>query len=203
MAGRPLKFKTAKEMQEAIDSYFAQHPGKPTMSDLAEYLGFVNRQSLYDYAKRPKYAFIKDAIGMRKKEDVVKTTIRIKHITPSQYNRDKYRLDKKYNLRLRMSSHMRHVLKKKKRAGVFRHLPYDVNTLVSHLERQFKPGMGWHNMSEWHIDHIIPVSHFSFSSVTDTEFLQCYALENLQPLWAHENIRKSNKLTETQIPLGV
>jgi len=195
-------YETPEEMQEAIDSYFAQHPDKPTVSGLALHLGFKHKKSLYEYSKMPEYAFIKDALGMRRKEEVVKTTVHIKHISANQYIKDKYRLDKRYNIRTRISASIRHALKKK-RAGVFRHLPYDVNTLVSHLERQFKPGMGWHNMSEWHIDHIIPVSHFSFSSVTDTEFLQCYALENLQPLWAHENMRKGNKLTETQIPLGV
>ena len=28
----------------------------------------------------------------------------------------------------------------------------------------------------------------------DEEFMKCWSLENLQPMWAEENIRKSNKI---------
>jgi hypothetical protein len=55
--------------------------------------------------------------------------------------------------------------------------------------------MSWENRSEWHIDHRRPVSSFNFLSVDDPEFLECWALSNLQPLWAADNIRKGNALT--------
>jgi len=63
-----------------------------------------------------------------------------------------------------------------------------------HLERLFRPGMNWQNMGKWHIDHIYPVSSFNFSSYEDKEFKECWDLKNLQPLWAEENINKSNKI---------
>jgi hypothetical protein len=28
----------------------------------------------------------------------------------------------------------------------------------------------------------------------DSEFMKCWSLENLQPMWGEENIRKSNKI---------
>jgi len=28
----------------------------------------------------------------------------------------------------------------------------------------------------------------------DSEFMKCWALDNLQPMWGDENIKKSNKL---------
>ena len=77
MAGRPLKFKTAKEMQEAIDSYFAQHPERPTISGLAIHLGFVDRQSMYDYKDRPAFSdTIKAAVSRieAKHEENIYTT---------------------------------------------------------------------------------------------------------------------------------
>ena len=56
--------------------------------------------------------------------------------------------------------------------------------------------MSWDNYGEWHIDHIIPVSSFSFDNVDSEDFKKCWSLTNLQPLWSYENIKKSNKLEE-------
>ncbi len=44
---------------------------------------------------------------------------------------------------------------------------------------------------KWHIDHITPKSHFNYKTPEDKE---CWALENLQPLEAIENMRKYNKV---------
>ena len=62
--------------------------------------------------------------------------------------------------------------------------------LIVHLERQFVRGMSWENYGKWHLDHIIPVSAFHFASSYDDEFMACWALTNLRPLWATENLRK-------------
>ena len=71
---------------------------------------------------------------------------------------------------------------------------YTLAELMAHLESQFDSNMNWGNYGKyWHVDHIKPVSLFKFESEKDPEFQQCWALENLQPLEAKENIRKSNK----------
>jgi HNH endonuclease len=62
--------------------------------------------------------------------------------------------------------------------------------LKEHLETQFTDGMTWDNRSEWHIDHIIPLS----SAKTEDELYKLCHYENLQPLWAEDNLKKSNKL---------
>ena len=46
--GRPRVFKSPDEMQIAIDSYFAEN-NKPTVCGLALHLGFISRQSFFDY----------------------------------------------------------------------------------------------------------------------------------------------------------
>lgn len=74
--------------------------------------------------------------------------------------------------------------------GAMRYLPYSVEELIAHLERKFLPEMGWHNVSEWEIDHIRPVSSFAYTSSDDIGFKDCWALDNLQPLWASDNRRK-------------
>ena len=67
-----------------------------------------------------------------------------------------------------------------------------VEALRSHLESRFKDGMTWENYGEWHVDHIIPCSSFDFTN--SSEQFECFNYKNLQPLWAAENIRKSNKM---------
>lgn len=64
--------------------------------------------------------------------------------------------------------------------------------LKEHLETQFVYGMSWenHGLFGWHIDHIIPLS----SAKTEEEIYRLYHYTNLQPLWAKDNLAKSNKL---------
>ena len=71
---------------------------------------------------------------------------------------------------------------------------YTLGDLVKHLEALFETGMTWENYGEWHIDHIIPVSAFNFTESKHADFKRCWALENLQPMWASENISKGNKI---------
>jgi hypothetical protein len=79
----------------------------------------------------------------------------------------------------------------KKNCGWERIVGYTVDKLKLHLESKFKKGMSWNNYgSEWHIDHIRPIASFSFSSFKEKEFLECWSLGNLQPLWAEENLKK-------------
>jgi len=73
-------------------------------------------------------------------------------------------------------------------------LGYTIDDLTKHLEKQFTDGMTLENFGEWQIDHIIPVSKLNFSNTTHLDFMKCYALSNLQPLWAVDNRSKSNKL---------
>lgn len=67
---------------------------------------------------------------------------------------------------------------------------YSVADLMSHLERQFLPGMSWKNVGDWHIDHRVPLASFRYESSTDPEFKAAWGLTNLQPLWAADNIKK-------------
>jgi hypothetical protein len=70
---------------------------------------------------------------------------------------------------------------------------YTRAALVNHIERQFVDGMSWSNYGQWHIDHIIPQSSFRFRDQHDPEFIACWALSNLRPLWATDNIRKRDR----------
>jgi hypothetical protein len=69
-----------------------------------------------------------------------------------------------------------------------------------HIERQFKKGMTWNNHGEWHLDHIIPMA----SATTEEEVLKLNHYTNFQPLWAEDNLKKSDKIIEPiQIKLRI
>lgn len=67
---------------------------------------------------------------------------------------------------------------------------FTLQELMEHLEKQFTEGMDWGNYGEWHIDHIIPVVAFHFERETDIDFMRCWSLDNLRPLWAKDNWKK-------------
>ena len=64
--------------------------------------------------------------------------------------------------------------------------------LIKHLESQFIEGMTWENWSlnGWHIDHIRPISSFDLSDPAQAK--ECFHYSNLQPLWAIDNLKKSD-----------
>jgi len=62
--------------------------------------------------------------------------------------------------------------------------------LKEHIEKQFIEGMSWELLGQRiHIDHIIPLS----SANTEEEIYKLCHYSNLQPLWAEDNLKKSNK----------
>jgi membrane-associated HD superfamily phosphohydrolase len=82
----------------------------------------------------------------------------------------------------------------KKNGHYFEILKYTPEELITHLENQFLEGMTWENYGEWHVDHKLPISIHNVQEIGDDEFMKCWSLENLQPLWGTDNIRKSNKV---------
>ena len=60
---------------------------------------------------------------------------------------------------------------------------------IAYFEPLFTEGMTWENYGSWHVDHIKPIS----LATTEQEAIQLSHYTNLQPLWAEDNMRKSNK----------
>ena len=68
----------------------------------------------------------------------------------------------------------------------------DYEFLITYIESKFITGMSWDNYGYygWHLDHIIPLS----SAKTEEELRKLWHYTNLQPLWAEDNLKKSNKI---------
>lgn len=81
-----------------------------------------------------------------------------------------------------------------KRESTIKYLGCSLEELKIYLESKFKDGMTWENygMRGWHIDHIRPVSLFDLTD--EQQVSVAFHYSNLQPLWARENIVKSNKI---------
>ena len=54
--GRPAKYKTPQEIEDAVELYFEEND-KPTISGLALFLGFESRQSFYDMEKKSEFTY--------------------------------------------------------------------------------------------------------------------------------------------------
>lgn len=81
------------------------------------------------------------------------------------------------------------------------HLGYNKDDLVKHIESKFTKRMKWSNHGRpenpnefrWQLDHIKPRASFSYASIEDDDFKECWSLENLMPIEAKMNRYKSDK----------
>lgn len=89
-----------------------------------------------------------------------------------------------------LRSRTRLAIKNNQKAGsAVKDLGCSIEYLKQYLESQFKLGMSWENYgSEWHIDHIKPLSKFDLTN--RLQFLKACHYTNLQPLWAKDNLSK-------------
>lgn len=168
----------------------------------------------------PKTAREKEKISIRNKEYRIANRSRLLAYDKMRYENNRERIlavknaynkknkkkinarriqKRKENSQLRLhhsfSESVRRSIKGKKQGLVWESLVgYTLNKLRKHLEKRFTDGMTWDNYGKWHVDHKIPVSVFNFTKPEHRDFQRCWALKNLQPMWAKDNIKKHAKL---------
>jgi len=73
---------------------------------------------------------------------------------------------------------------------------YNIEQLKEHLILKFTEGMTVELLiaGKIHIDHKIPISAFNYETSDDIGFKMCWDLNNLQPLWKIDNLKKGNKI---------
>ena len=124
--------------------------------------------------------------------------------------RIRYKYDTEFNLKERLRNQLikqkkkypnldysvRQAVSKNQNTKYLYILGYTKEELKNHLEKQFTKDMTWKAFrnGKIHIDHIKPQSLFNLKDINDIK--ECWSLNNLQPLWAKDNIAKSNKYKE-------
>lgn len=110
------------------------------------------------------------------------------------HERNRYATDLDYKLTKCLRARLNAIVSRgmgAKTGSTFDLLACALDELRAHLESQFTDGMIWANYGDWHIDHIRPCASFDLN---DSEQLrECFHYTNLQPLWAEDNLRKSDK----------
>lgn len=120
---------------------------------------------------------------------------RVRSRSAERYRR-RYGIDPHFTLGLRVRNLVRDSLNGRRKSGrTFDILGYTAEDLKFHIESKFKDGMtmGALLRGEIHIDHIRPVASFDITSEYCEDFKKCWALDNLQPLWAFDNLSKGAK----------
>jgi hypothetical protein len=68
----------------------------------------------------------------------------------------------------------------------------DRNTVMAHIEKNFKEGMTWENKGLWHIDHVVPLS----SAKTIEQLYNLCNYLNLSPEWKEVNMSKGASIPD-------
>jgi hypothetical protein len=104
-----------------------------------------------------------------------------------------YNLDPKNKLKNSLRSRVNELMNKKyNNPRTLNLVGCNYEFLMSYIESKFTKNMSWDNYGYygWHLDHIIPLS----TEKTEKEIYNLYHYTNLQPLWAEDNLKKSNKI---------
>lgn len=186
------KKQTIKKYQEAnkdkIKQYLKNNEIKIKAREKQYYI--KNRKNILKQ-KKERYADIKEykleyQKKYRKNNEEV---LRKKH---TEYGNNRRKKDVKFRLACNIrSAFSTWLCSNKKSKKTFEYISYTKEELIAHLESLFQSGMTWENYGEWHIDHIKPLS--LFDSTSEADMHEAWRKENLQPLWATDNLRKNNK----------
>lgn len=145
--------------------------------------------------KRKEYRTLEHVKEAEKQYEEKRSDIRRKQ----SWERKKFRYynDPKYRLMFLSRKRTREMLKVKgwnKNNKFKNYIGCDIEFLKSYIEAKFTEGMSWEVFFQGkiHIDHIIPLS----SANTEEELYKLCHYTNLQPLWALDNLSKSDKITK-------
>jgi hypothetical protein len=129
------------------------------------------------------------------------------NIQKAKHEREKRAENPSLKLRQYISNQIGAALKSnggsKEGQSAMKYLPYTIQELREHLESQFEDWMNWDNYGEyrakewddndnstwiWNVDHIIPKSILPHKTMKSKNFKRCWALSNLRPYSAKQNI---------------
>lgn len=154
---------------------------------------YYSKNRIKKIAQNKQYRILnKDAFNMRK--------------------RQKYNNDLSFRLRSIISRAIAAFLKRHKHnkngLSCKKYLDYTIKQLKDHLQSNFESWMTWENQGKynpniwndndtstwtWQLDHIVPQSKLPYVNMTDENFKKCWALENLRPYSAKQNVIENSR----------
>lgn len=152
----------------------------------------LHRDKLIDYSKN-YYTSNKESL---KEQSRISSKIYYENNKDKKliWQRNKRSSDITYKIKVNLRSRLYQAIRNQYKSGsAIADLGCTVEAFKSHIETLFKPGMTWDNwgIHTWHLDH--KKSLHSFDLNDPVEFRKACHYTNLQPLWAKDNISKSNK----------
>ncbi len=188
--------RTKEEIRKYQQEYRRTHKAERQAYDQLKYVenkGFFEVKNLNYYLENKENIINKSQQFYINNKDLVRNTHR------------EYIKNKRSNVSSNISFYFKSNNSSKNNKSTLKYLPYPIQELQDHLEKQFEPWMTWGKYDPiiwndndsstwtWQIDHIIPHSKFQYLSMEDEEFKKCWALENLRPLSAKQNIIDGNR----------
>jgi hypothetical protein len=151
-------------------------------------------RSTEKYKQKRREKRLKEEYKTKEKEYVQRPEVKARRSYLTNIRiKERYKTDSIFKLKVTMRVRIYEALtrtKHPKKGSTFEYIGCDIHTLRTHLETQFKDNMSWDNYGEWHVDHIIPLS----SAKNEEELIKLCHYTNLQPLWAIDNLKKSDKI---------
>ena len=150
------------------------------------------KQKVYDKERRAKPEVKeKNRISNKEYREKNKDTLRVKQ---NLYYLNRRQNDPLYHLTWILRVRIRDAFRRngyKKTSKTCELLGADFKTVSKYIEQQFTEGMVWGLVGpKIHIDHKIPLA----SANNKEELIKLFHYTNLQPLWAEDNLKKSNKV---------
>lgn len=179
--------------------YYKSEKGKAARKKYSEENSDKIRQT-----KRNNYQRNIERERQRRRDDYSKHKEKRKQYNAEYRKKNRSKLNKYYRERrindteFKINTYMRNMIGRIVNRGYDKTKPtceilgYDTKDLMCHIESQFIDDMSWSNYGDWHIDHIIPVVKWLEVGVDDPKVIN--ALDNLQPLWAKDNLSKGSKI---------
>jgi quinol monooxygenase YgiN len=223
---RRKAYKSRPEVAERIRAYAKERAQRPEVKERARQSarrqrlkpGILERERQRMREKRKNLEFLERERALMKEyrsRPEVKEMMRQKRNEPAARDRTrelaKLRLRKyaqesaAYRLARAVRARVHGVLKKRgavKSQRTYEYVGCSAQQLAESLEARFEPGMTWDNYgTAWHVDHIIPVSVYDLTDAAQQR--QAFHYTNLQPLWAHANMAKSDTVEGEDIVLGM
>lgn len=192
--GRPCISCESKRKKEKLRKFREKNPLPPLLTE-------EQKKENKRKAHREWFLLNKEKKNQQNKDwyyaNKEKTKERVTKSRNKRKNQPKFKIERALRQRLRAT-----VFGEYKSERALNLLGCSVEEFKLHLESLWTEGMSWENYGfyGWHIDHILPCS--SFNLLDPEEQRKCFHWSNMQPLWANDNLRKSDKIIKNDLDEG-